>query len=70
MEPTTKPWWQSKTVIGVIVMGIVSLGAQFGLPGLTEADQVELVDLVLAGTTVVAGFFAFWGRVSAKKQIG
>lgn len=65
-----KPWWQSKTVLGVIVMAVSGLAAQTGAAEITAADQAAIVDWLLAAVGVGGAGFAIWGRIVARQRIG
>jgi len=65
-----KPWWQSKTVLGVIVMAASGVASQTGLAELTAADQAAIVDWLLSAVGIGAAGFAIWGRIVASQRIG
>lgn len=72
MNDTTnlKPWWQSRTVLGVIVMAASGIASQTGIAELTAADQAVIVDWLLNAVGIGAAGFAIWGRVIANQRIG
>lgn len=65
-----KPWWQSRTVLGVIVMAASGIASQTGIAELTAADQAVIVDWLLNAVGIGAAGFAIWGRVIANQRIG
>jgi len=65
MSDETKAWWQSRTIIGVIVILLAQLLKYFKVDIVNE-ELTEIVTLVMdfAGTSL-----AIYGRVKARKQI-
>jgi len=67
--PDTKPFWQSKTVIGGAVAVIASILAAFGHP--VQADlQTALTDNVFNIVASVGAVLAIYGRFKASKTLG
>ena len=64
----TKPWWQSKTIWGVIVTFLTQILKPFGI-NLTDADSAELVNHLLNLVSFIAAIIAIYGRVRASKPI-
>jgi uncharacterized protein YcfJ len=64
-ETSTKPWWQSKTIIGA---SATILAAIAGIAGL-EIGSGELTEILTAAATIAGGTLAIVGRVTAKKSI-
>lgn len=64
----TKNWYESRTVIAVLVMLAATALQQFGieLGGLEE----DITSLLLDAVGVLAGGLAIWGRIVAKTKIG
>lgn len=64
----TKTWYESRTVIAVLVMLAATALQQFGieLGGLEE----DITSLMLDAVGVLAGGLAIWGRIVAKTKIG
>lgn len=64
----TKNWYESRTVIAVLVMLAATALQQFGieLGGLEE----DITSLILDAVGVLAGGVAIWGRIVAKTKIG
>jgi len=62
---TPKPWWQSRTIIGALVV-LCAQGLR--LAGL-EVDTGAVTDLVADGATVLGALLALWGRVRAERPI-
>ena len=65
MSEETKVWWQSRTIIGVIVLLLAQLLKYFKVDIVNE-ELTEIVTLVMdfAGASL-----AIYGRVKARKQI-
>ena len=63
----TKNWYESRTVIAVLVMLAATALQQFGieLGGLEE----DITSLILDAVGVLAGGVAIWGRIVAKMKI-
>ena len=65
----TKPFWQSRTVWGVVIMAAAGLIKPLGYE-LTPELQTALVDLVLNGVEIAGAALAIFGRVAASKNLG
>ena len=68
MEPTNKPWYQSKTIIGATLSTICGASAVFGL-SIGQDTQSHIIDIVLALGAVASSVFAIYGRVKATKPV-
>jgi protein-S-isoprenylcysteine O-methyltransferase Ste14 len=73
MEPESKPWWASKSIIGAIMAGVsLILGAFFGVK-IDEATQALVVDQLTAAIAAISTFgglaMTIWGRIVAKQPI-
>ena len=69
MKPTSKPWYKSKTLIGVVIIAItVFLRRLFDIE-LGDPDKAELGAMLTTFGEFVGVALAWWGRVSAKKTI-
>ena len=66
----SKPIWQSKTVISVLVLIAATIMQQFGLGVISEGDQQNLTAVILYVIQGLAAIMAIVGRVTAKKTIG
>lgn len=66
----SKPIWQSKTVISVLVLIAATIMQQFGLGEISEGDQQNLTAVILSVIQGLAAIMAIVGRVMAKKTIG
>jgi len=60
-----KPWWQSRAIIGAVVV-VVAQGVR--LAG-WEVDSQATTDAITSGLTVIGAALAWWGRVKATKPI-
>lgn len=65
---TTKPWYQSKTILGAGVTVAASLVALLGVE-VSAADQAALTDSLLAIASGMGGAVAIYGRVKASGSI-
>jgi hypothetical protein len=65
---TTKPWYQSKTIIGAVVAAFASVAQVAGLDLSTDL-QTEIVDAILLAATAVGAILTVVGRVTAKTGI-
>ena len=61
----TKPWWQSKTIVGAIVLLLSVLFAKVGLDVKSETLQ-EVVQSVM---TILGFVLVIIGRVKANKRL-
>lgn len=64
----TKKWYESRGVIGGIIVLAATIGGFFGYT-IDQETQGQLVDMIMAGITAVGGIVAIWGRVRANKTI-
>lgn len=60
-----KPWWQSRTLIGLAVV----LAAQVAKLAGFEIDSQALTDAIVTGATLIGAALAWWGRVRATRPI-
>lgn len=69
VDPTqAKPWYQSKTIIGILVTGLAFLLAKLKVNFTGLEDSLNsAVEAFLAFVGVVIGI---WGRYKASKAIG
>jgi uncharacterized membrane protein len=68
MEDTTKKWYESRGVIGGVIVLAATVGGFFGYTVSAE-EQNLLVELILALVTAAGGIVGICGRVRANKQI-
>lgn len=64
----SKPWYQSKAVIGGVVAAVAGLLAFAGVDIGIE-DQGILTDAVLGLVGAIGGILAVYGRVKADRKI-
>lgn len=69
-ETQTKPWFYSRTIWGVIVLGAAGAAQQFGIAEITPEAQTAVVDWIINAVGVGAAGVAIWGRVTAGRKIG
>jgi len=60
----TKPWWQSRTIIGALVAVIASV-----LGGGNAVLQQEITDLVLNAVAIVGAAMSIYGRFFATSKL-
>jgi len=65
----TKPWYQSKTIIGGVVTIAAALGGAFGLH-IDPTTQQGLVAAILYLTGGVGGVVSIIGRIVAEHKVG
>ena len=65
MSEETKPWWQSRTIIGVIVLLLAQVLKLLKVDIVNE----ELTQIVTLSLDAIGGFLAIYGRVRARKAI-
>lgn len=65
LEPVTKPWWQSRAIIGALVI-VAAQGLR--LTGL-EINTEALTDAIVSALTLLGAALAWWGRVQASQPI-
>lgn len=65
LEPAAKPWWQSRAIIGALVI-VAAQGLR--LTG-WETNTEALTDAIVSALTLVGAALAWWGRVQATQPI-
>lgn len=60
-----KPWWQSRTLVGALMVMVAQVAKLAGL----EVDSAAVTDAVLSGITLLGAALAWWGRVKASRPI-
>ena len=65
----TKPWYQSKTILGGAVAIGAAIGGVFGLP-LDPATQQGIVEALCLFGSGVGGLLAIIGRIKAQHKVG
>jgi len=68
LETLTKPWWQSRTVIGAAVTIISGVASAIGY-GIPADVQGQVVDLLATGGALAGGVLALWGRIKADRAV-
>jgi hypothetical protein len=64
-EVEAKPWWQSRTIIGIVVM----LLAQALKMLKVDIVNDELTQIVTLSMDALGASLAIYGRINARKQI-
>lgn len=67
MDPT-KPWYQSKTIIGAIVTGLATVAQIAGVEVTEQETQVFVTALTAVGQAIGIGL-TIYGRVKAQGRI-
>ncbi|GAB6040144.1 hypothetical protein [Endothiovibrio diazotrophicus] len=62
LDAADKPWWQSKTLIGIAVAALAHFAPDLGL----EIDPQGAEYVVQQGVAGIGALLAAWGRLSAK----
>lgn len=65
MSQETKAWWQSRTIIGVIVLILAQVLKHFKVDIVNE----ELTDIVILAMDFIGATLAIVGRIKARKTI-
>jgi hypothetical protein len=64
-DPSGKPWWQSRSIWGVLIV----IGAQgLALAGI-EVDQTAALEAAMGLVTILGALLAWVGRVRATRPI-
>lgn len=64
----TKKWYESKTIIGVVVIVISQVGGIYGY-NFDEQTQKDLAEVLSVLGTAVGSLIAVLGRMKAEKKI-
>jgi uncharacterized membrane protein len=65
MNEETKAWWQSRTILGIVIM----LAAQVLKYLKVDIANEELSSIVYLAAETLGASLAIWGRVKARKAI-
>ena len=65
VDPTPKPWWQSRTIIGSLIVVVSAIVALFGF----QLDAEIATDYVMEAIALVGGLIALYGRIAANRPI-
>ena len=68
----TKPWYLSKGIWGSLLVTaafLLRLLGQEDVAATVEAESAGISEWIMQGMVLVGGALAFWGRVTAKKEI-
>lgn len=60
-----KPWWQSRTIWGSIIVVVAQLGRLVEI----DVDVEGLTDAVLSIATLLGAVMAWWGRMQAAQPV-
>lgn len=64
-EPVDKPWWQSRTIWGALIVVLAQLGRLVEI----DVDVEGMTDAALSLATLIGAVMAWWGRVQATRPI-
>lgn len=64
----SKPWWQSKTIIGSAIAVLATVAGFFGV-SLGADDQSQIVEIVSTLGAVGGSILAIVGRLTADKSL-
>lgn len=67
-SPESKPWWQSKSVIGGLVALAAGIAGIFGVV-MSPDDQAITTEAILGIAGAIGGLLAVYGRIKASKSI-
>jgi len=66
-----KPFWQSRTLWGLVISGIAMAAAHWGVQISPDDAAVNDIIEIVSKVVEIAGLvYAFYGRVTAKKTVG
>lgn len=65
MSEETKAWWQSRTILGIVIM----VAAQVLKYLKVDIANEELTQIVYLAAETLGASLAIWGRVKARKAI-
>lgn len=65
MSDGTKPWWQSRTIVGVIVLILAQVLKYLKIDIVNE----ELTDIVVLAMDAIGASLAIYGRVKARQTL-
>lgn len=63
--PLAKPWWQSRTILGLIISGLSMIANAAGL----SIDAGLLTEIVTQGAAFVGLMVAWYGRINAEVPV-
>ena len=64
-EADPKAWYQSRGIVGALIVMLAQLGAGFGY----TVDAGMLTELAMQAITLVGGLLAFVGRLRAAQRV-
>lgn len=64
-DDAPKPWWQSRAIVGALVVVGAQVVRSFGW----EIDSQAMTDAILGALTLIGAALAWWGRVHASCPI-
>lgn len=65
MSDTSKPWWQSTTILGALAV-VIAMAVRVFVPDLEDKEVLDVLTLV---SQLVGAIVAIVGRVRASKVI-
>lgn len=61
----SKPWWQSRTIWGALIVLIAQLARLVEI----DVDVESLTDAALSVATLIGALLAWWGRLQAAQPV-
>jgi hypothetical protein len=65
----SKKWYMSKTIWSALVTVVIGTLMMIGVGTDVEAEQENIVELIMQVVGLVAGALAVYGRVTAKSEV-
>lgn len=65
IEATSKPWWESRTIWGAVIVLVAQVALMFGV----AVDVSAMTESVLALATLIGAILAWWGRLQADRPV-
>lgn len=64
-ETPEKPWWQSRTIWGSIIVMLAQLARLIDI----DVDVEGMTDAALSIATLIGALLAWWGRLQAAQPV-
>lgn len=65
LEAASKPWWQSRTIWGAVIVLVAQVALMFGV----AIDVPAMTESALSLATLVGAVLAWWGRLQAQQPV-
>lgn len=60
-----KPWWESRTIWGAVIVLVAQVALQFGV----AIDVSAMTETALSLATLIGAGMAWWGRMTAERPV-